>query len=237
MPLLSGPLLASGTGAGSTEDLSGVAAWAVSLMESLGAPGAGVAVALENLFPPLPSELILPLAGFTASQGDFGLVSAIVWTTTGSLLGALALYAIGATLGLERTRRLVGRIPLMTVDDVDRSKAWFDRHGRKAVFFGRFVPLFRSMISVPAGIDRMPVATFALLTATGSLVWNTAFILAGYALGENWELVGQYAGYVSNAVVLAVVAVLAWFVVVRVRRRRREAAAAQRAGTDGPAPR
>ena len=166
------------------EPTGGVAGWAIDMMEKLGAPGAGLAVALENLFPPLPSEVILPLAGFAANRGDLGLISAIVFTTLGSVVGALALYGVGAVLGRDRTRALAARLPLMKIEDVDKAEQWFARHGPKAVLIGRVVPVVRSLISVPAGVERMSVPLFLGLTAFGSLVWNSALIIAGYALGE-----------------------------------------------------
>jgi membrane protein DedA with SNARE-associated domain len=196
----------------------GIAGWAVGLMEALGAPGAGLAVALENLFPPLPSELILPLAGFTASQGEISLVAAVVWTTIGSLAGALVLYGLGALLGRDRMRAIAARVPLVEVSDVDRSEEWFARHGTKAVFFGRMLPVFRSFISIPAGIERMPLPSFALLTTLGSLIWNTVFIVAGYLLGENWHAVQGYASWFQWAVLAAVVVAVGWFVTARLRK-------------------
>jgi membrane protein DedA with SNARE-associated domain len=200
---------------------SGIVGWAISLMEALGAPGAGLAVALENLFPPIPSELILPLAGFTASRGDMSLVGAIVWTTLGSVVGALALYAVGALLGRDRTRAIAARLPLVRISDVDRSEAWFRRHGVKAVFFGRMIPLFRSFISIPAGIERMSLPTFLGFTALGSLIWNVVFVLAGYQLGENWRIVQDYVGVYQKAVVAAVLVAVAVFVALRLRKSRR----------------
>jgi membrane protein DedA with SNARE-associated domain len=199
------------------EELGGVAGWAVDLMERMGGPGAGLAVALENLFPPLPSEVILPLAGFTASQGDFTLWSAIFWTTLGSVLGAMAMYAIGAAFGRDRMYRVWQWIPLVKTEDLERTEAWFARHGTKAVFFGRMVPIFRSMISVPAGVERMPLVTFVGYTLAGSLVWNVTWVGAGYLLGEQWHRVEDYVGTATNVVILLVVAFVSWFVVNRVR--------------------
>ena len=204
-----------------SEGLGGIAGWAVSVMEAIGAPGAGLLVALENLFPPLPSEVILPLAGFTASQGSFSLFGAIFWTTLGSVVGAVALYWIGAALGRRRLRVIVDRMPLVDLHDLDRTEAWFDKHGRAAVFFGRMIPIFRSLISVPAGVERMSFPGFVLLSAAGSLIWNTIFVLAGYYLGENWHIAEQYAGIFSRLVLVAVAAFLVWWVVKRVRRNRR----------------
>jgi membrane protein DedA with SNARE-associated domain len=202
------------------EPTGGVAGWAIDLMEKLGAPGAGLAVALENLFPPLPSEVILPLAGFAANRGDLGLVSAILFTTLGSVVGALALYGVGAGLGRERTRGLAARLPLVKVEDVDKAEAWFNRHGAKAVLIGRLVPVVRSLISVPAGVERMTVPLFLALTALGSAVWNTALIVAGYALGEKWHVVESSVGVLQWVVLAGAVVAVTWFVVVKVRAER-----------------
>ena len=153
-------------------------------METLGGPGAGLAIAAENLFPPIPSEVILPLAGFTASQGSFTIAEAIIWTTAGSVVGAFALYLVGALLGRDRFRWIWAKLPLVKMSDLDKTEAWFERHGRKAVFFGRMIPIFRSLISIPAGIERMPVWKFLGLTTAGSLIWNSIFVFAGYYLGK-----------------------------------------------------
>ena len=200
-----------------SEELTGVAAWAVDLMEALGGPGAGLLIALENIFPPMPSEVILPLAGFTASQGTFSLVGAVLWTTLGSIVGAMVLFLAGRALGRDRLRTLWGRLPLTNLDDLDRTEAWFARHGRKAVFFGRMVPIFRSLVSIPAGVERMPLPTFLLLTTAGSLIWNTTFVVAGYQLGEQWHRVDAYAGVFQQLVVVLVVVAVAVWVVRRVR--------------------
>lgn len=195
----------------------------VGLMDLIGAPGAGVAIALENLFPPLPSEVILPMAGLAAARGSFTLFEALFWTTAGSVVGAFALYWIGAVLGLDRLRALVKRLPLLHVDDVDRTVAWFGRHGGKAVFFGRMLPIFRSLISIPAGVVRMPLWRFGLLTLAGSLIWNSVFVLSGFFLGEQWHVVEEYAGVLQYAVIAAAAGALVWFTVTRVRRLRRGA--------------
>ncbi|WP_425583652.1 DedA family protein [Streptomyces macrosporus] len=206
------------TVAAAQQPTGGIAGWATSMMETLGAPGAGLAIALENLFPPLPSEVILPLAGFTASQGDMNLYAAVVWTTIGSVVGALALYWVGALLGRERTLAIAAKLPLVKVEDIEKTEAWFTRHGTKAVFFGRMIPIFRSLISVPAGVERMPVTTFLVLTSLGSLLWNTAFVLAGYFLGENWHTVSDYVSLYSKGVLAVVALGVVGFVVVRLLR-------------------
>ncbi|MER6829104.1 DedA family protein [Streptosporangium sp. NPDC000563] len=205
----------------SSPNLDGVAGWAINLMETLGAPGAGLAIALENLFPPLPSEVILPLAGFTASKGNMGLFDAVLWTTLGSVVGALALYGVGALLGRERVVFIASKLPLVSVSDIEKTEAWFARHGRKTVFFGRMIPIFRSLISIPAGIERMPIMIFTLLTTLGSLIWNTAFVMAGFLLGEQWELVEEYMGVVSKSVLGIVILAMIVFIVVKLSDRRK----------------
>ncbi|TDC41272.1 DedA family protein [Micromonospora sp. KC213] len=210
----------------------GPVGWVTGLVERLGGPGAGLAVALENLFPPIPSEVILPLAGFTAAQGRISLIGAILWTTLGSVVGAWALYGIGAALGRDRMRAVVARLPLVKLSDVDRTEAWFLRHGVKAVFFGRMIPIFRSLISIPAGVERMPIGTFLLYTTLGSLIWNTTFVLAGYLLGDNWHLVEAYAGSFQRVVIVVCAVAAGWFVVSRIRRARQARSTTPQSGTD-----
>nr|WP_107046701.1 DedA family protein [Streptomyces albus] len=199
----------------------GLAGWATDLVETMGGPGAGLAIALENLFPPLPSEVVLPLTGFAAGRGVLGLPSAIFWTTFGSVAGAVLLYWAGTWLGRERLHRLWVRVPLLKPADLERTEAWFARHGTKAVFLGRMVPVFRSLVSVPAGVERMPFRTFVLLTALGSLLWNSALIMAGYWLGDRWHVVETYVGLSSKIVLGAAVVALVVHLVVRHRRRGR----------------
>jgi len=201
------------------EELTGVARWAVDLMNGFGAPGAGIAIFVENVFPPIPSEIILPLAGLAASRGDLQLAEVLLWTTAGSMLGAILLYSLGALLGAERLRAIARRVPLLKVSDIDKSVAWFDRHGAKAVFFGRMLPIFRSLISIPAGITRLNLLLFALLTFLGSSIWNSLFVLAGYLLGENWKIVGPFAEVLQYLVIGAVLLLILIFVVQRVRER------------------
>ena len=205
--------------------LTALVDWAVSLMEVIGPAGAGLAIALENVFPPLPSEVILPMAGLTASRGTFTLFEALVWTTLGSIVGAFLLYGLGRWLGADRLRAITAKLPLMHPEDVDRTVAWFDRHGGKAVFFGRMLPIFRSLISIPAGVTRMPLWRFGLLTAGGSLLWNTVFVLAGFLLGESWHVVEMYADILQYVVIGAAAIGVSWFVYARTRallRRRQD---------------
>ena len=207
------------TGGPASGLLERIADWAVAVMESLGGFGAGLLIALENLFPPLPSEVVLPLAGFTASQGTFSLPAVIAWTTAGSVAGALALYTLGARIGFGRLRQIAVRLPLIEGVDLDRAEEWFAHYGRRAVLFGRLVPIVRSLISVPAGVHRMPLGEFLLLTALGSAAWNSLLILSGYLLGEQWSLVERYAGVLSRLVLVSAVALLVALAVRRWRAR------------------
>jgi len=204
--------------------------WVVGFMDVIGPYGAGLAIAMENLFPPIPSEAVLPLAGLAASRGSFPLWEAILWTTVGSLVGALVLYGIGALVGVKRLVWIADRVPLLRADDVHRTVAWFEKHGPVAVFFGRFVPIFRSLISIPAGVVRMPLWKFVLYTGAGSLIWNTLFIMLGWWLGESWHIVEEYMDVFQNIVIVVVVLAVAVFVFIRVRqlvKARREPGASE----------
>jgi len=201
---------------------SGLAGAMVDLMDALGLVGAAIAVGLDNLFPPIPSEIVLPLAGFAASQGTFSLAGALIATTLGSVIGASILYAIGAVFGRERSLAMFDKIPLLKISDFERTEAWFAKHGSKAVFFGRMVPIFRSLISLPAGVERMPIWMFLLLTTTGSLIWNSIFVVAGYQLGRDWDKVEPYADVFQKLVIAAVLIVVVGFVAVRLREVLRE---------------
>ncbi|MEU9622598.1 MULTISPECIES: DedA family protein [unclassified Streptomyces] len=203
------------------EPAGGVAGWAADLVDTMGGPGAGLAIALENLFPPLPSEVILPLTGFAAGQGVISLASALFWTTLGSVVGAIALYWIGMLFGRDRMHAIWAKLPLVRSSDLERTEQWFAEHGTKAVLLGRMVPVFRSLISVPAGVERMSLPLFVTLTALGSLLWNTVLVMAGYWLGDRWNLVETYVGVLSKAVVVLVLVAAAGYVGLRLRSRSR----------------
>ena len=196
--------------------------WATDIIDRLGYPGVGALVALENVIPPIPSEVILPLAGFQADQGDFNLFLLIVVATVGSIVGAMILYTVGAVLGEDRIRRLVGRFGkyvLVTTGDIDKATSWFKRHGRSAVFFGRLVPVVRSLVSIPAGVDKMPLGSFLIYTAVGSAIWNTILIVAGYLLGTQYDRVEGFVKVFQYVVIAAVLVAVAYFVYRRLGRR------------------
>lgn len=194
-------------------------AWLVGLMSVMGGLGTGVAVLLENLFPPIPSEVILPLAGFTAAQGRMTLVEAIGGATAGSVIGALMLYGIAYAIGAERMRRLFDRMPLTDASDIDKANDWFARYGLASVLIGRVIPIVRSLISIPAGIARTDLARFTLLSALGSAVWNTVLVMAGYLLGAGWCSILGFLDRFQYAVAAVVLVLLVWYVVTKVRAR------------------
>ena len=195
--------------------------WVVDVVERMGALGVGVLILLENLLPPIPSEIILPFAGFTAEQGKLNAVAAWAAATTGSLAGAYVLYGIGAALGEERIRELSRKrwFFLFGEKDFDRGDRFFDQHGGAVVFFGRFIPLVRSIVSVPAGLERMSLVRFTLFTAIGSGIWNAAFITAGWFLGDNYDQVERYVGPVSKGVVALLAVALVVLIVRKLRSR------------------
>ncbi|MFD8880358.1 DedA family protein [Corynebacterium xerosis] len=198
--------------------------WSVSLMGTLGPPGVALAILVETIIPPVPSELFLPLAGFTATTGEFSWWSAVIWATGGSVLGAFLLYWAGAALGAHRVRAIADKIPLTKVSDVDKALDWFDRHGEASIFLGRMVPGIRSIISIPAGLQRMPIGKFALYTTAGSAIWNGALVYLGVLLGEQWHIVGEWIDRFSTVIYIVCALVAVGFVAFAVRRWLRERA-------------
>ena len=196
--------------------------WATDVIDAIGLAGVAFLVALENIFPPIPSELILLLAGFNVSEGRFGLVGAVLAATVGSVVGAYFLYAVGRLVQDERLERFLagaGRFVGLKRADVHKGFLWFERHGTAVVLFGRLIPVVRSVVSIPAGSDKMPIGRFTLLTATGSLLWNTVWVAVGWGLGDQWEKAGKWGDYLQYGVVaLAAVGFIA--LVVRSRRAR-----------------
>jgi membrane protein DedA with SNARE-associated domain len=201
-------------------ELTGLAGVATDVMDALGEIGVGVLVLAENVFPPIPSEVVLPLAGYLASRGRMDLLLVVVAATVGSVLGALLLYEVGARTGRTRIRRLVDRMPLLELADMDKAEDWFSRHGQSSVLIGRCIPVVRSLISLPAGVEGMPRWRFLVLTTIGSGVWNSVFVVSGYALGEQFSDIERYSGWLNTAV-YAAIGVLVLLGLRRALRRRR----------------
>ncbi len=204
--------------------------WVTDVIDKLGYLGVALLVALENLFPPIPSEIVLPFAGFVARDGDATLWGMIAAATVGSLLGAWILYGIAAAIGPDRMHAFIARYGKwlrLTNEDIAKAERWFDRNAILAVLVGRCVPLIRSLVSIPAGFRRMSFVTFTIYTVIGSLAWNGALIGAGYVLRDNWDRVEPIMSLFQYLVILAILAAVAWFVWTRfispAGRRRAEA--------------
>jgi membrane protein DedA with SNARE-associated domain len=207
--------------ADAVDELTGITGFAARGIDALGEWGVGLFTFAETIVPPIPSEVILPLAGFLTTQGTMNLVLVLVTSTLGAYIGALLLYALGARLGLERAISGLSRLPLVDREDFEKAADWFQRHGRSAVFFGRFFPGVRSLISVPAGAGKMNLATFSIFTIAGSGLWNALLIGLGVLLGAQYHLIDQYSKYLNYAVYAGVAATVAWLL-VRAYRRNRE---------------
>ncbi|WP_308257717.1 DedA family protein [Pseudonocardia lacus] len=198
-----------------------MADWVFSIVDRMGSLGVGLLILLENLIPPIPSEVVLPLAGFRASTGALNVVAVWVWSTAGSVVGALLLYGLGAWLGYDRLHRLAGHrwFVITSQNDLERGQDFFENHGSKVVLLGRCVPFLRSVVSIPAGVVGMGLVKFVTLTTIGSGVWNAVFVALGWILGERWSDVEQWFGPVSYVVIGLLVIGLIWLVVRKVRSR------------------
>lgn len=202
--------------------LGDLATWVESVIESLGYLGVALLVILENVFPPIPSEIVLPFAGFVAQRGDASVVAMVLSATVGAVIGALILYGIAAVIGPERLAAFVSRFGRwfgVKPSDLVRAEQWFDRHAAAAVLLGRCVPLVRSVVSIPAGFRRMKLLPFVLYTAVGSAVWNTALVGAGAVLGAQWDRVEQWVGLFQYVVIVAILAFVIRFAVKKLRSR------------------
>ena len=216
--------------------LGDLANWVQDVINQFGYFGVALLVVIENVFPPIPSEIVLPFAGFVAQQGasavnatadaaqnDTTVVGMMIAATVGSVVGALILYFVSAAIGPERLRGFVERFGKwfgVKSSDLVRAEEWFDRRSVVAVLVGRCVPLIRSIVSIPAGFRRMKLTSFVVLTAIGSAVWNIALIGAGAVLGDQWERVGEYVGVFQWLVIAAILVLLVRFVVSRLKKRR-----------------
>ncbi len=188
--------------------------WISNLMASLGYWGIGILMFLENLFPPIPSELIMPLAGFTVAQGRMNFGLAVLAGTVGTMAGTFAWYYLGRLVNYQRLETWVnryGRWIGVTAQEIDRVNDWFSKHGRKAVFFGRMVPGIRTLISLPAGMNKMPIASFTLYSTIGTLVWTLALTTAGFLLGDNYSLIEKYLAPISKLVLFGLIGLFGYW--------------------------
>ncbi|OOR85585.1 DedA family protein [Moraxella canis] len=195
--------------------------WILAVMDKLGLIGVGLMMFLENVFPPIPSELIMPAAGFAAAMGQVNLFAVIIAGTIGSMIGALPLYYIGTKLDEKRLRHLAdhyGQYFLITANDVSNAQKWFDRHGKSVIFFGRMIPAIRSLISIPAGMAHMPLVPFLILTGLGSLIWSAMLAYAGFVLGANYHKVANYVGAISHYIVIGAGLVILFIIYKRIKK-------------------
>ena len=185
------------------------------LILAIGYPGIILVMAVENIFPPIPSELVMPFAGALSAKGEMNFWGAVAAGASGSLIGAVVLYAIGYIAREAGVRRLVaayGKYIFISEQDLDRAATWFERYGEAVIFFGRLIPIIRSIISIPAGYTRMHMGRFLLFTALGTLVWSLILTYAGRVLGENWEDIAGFIGPYQNGTLAALVLVIAVFI-------------------------
>ncbi|WP_103668751.1 DedA family protein [Pseudanabaena sp. BC1403] len=201
--------------------------WITNTMNSLGYLGIGLLMFLENLFPPIPSELIMPLAGYTATfpNTQIQVIPAIAAGVIGTILGAIPWYYAGLLLGQQRLQLLASRYGKwigISGEDIEKSTNWFQKHGSKAVLFGRLVPGIRTLISIPAGISKMPIVPFFIYSTIGTIVWVTLLTYAGYFLGKNYKLVEDYIDVITKVVVFGVLLAIASFIGYRLWKRSRK---------------
>ena len=208
------------TAATPLDGTGGLVGFAARGVDALGEWGVGLFTLAETVFPPIPSEVILPLAGFLTQQGTMSLALVLFTSTLGAYLGALLLYWLGARLGLERSIQWLSRLPLVDRHDFESAAGWFSRHGRSAVFFGRLLPGVRSLISLPAGAQRMHLGTFSAFTVAGSGIWNALLIGLGAVLGAQYRLIDEYSRVLDYAVYAALAIVLVSLIIRGIRRRR-----------------
>lgn len=178
------------------------------LINSYGYFGIVLLIALENIFPPIPSEIILTFAGFVTLSSNLGIIESVLAATAGAVIGAIALYAFGRILTRERLVRFVesriGRILRLKISDIDKAEALFSRHGHKTVFFGRCVPVVRSLVSIPAGMTKMPLHSFLLFTTLGTLIWNTVLIILGRLARHAWTQVSSVVDSFSTVITIGI---------------------------------
>ena len=197
----------------------------ITLMEQYGYPGIFLLIAVENIFPPIPSEIILPFGGFLTTYTKLTVPGVIFFATLGSLAGALVLYGVGRILNEERLRKLVsgpvGRILCLKAQDVEKADQWFLTKGKKTVFFCRCIPIVRSLISIPAGMSQMPMGIFLIYTTVGTIIWNTLLVSLGALLGASWEklawLVGEYSNIMLIVLTISAVSGIIWLYRTRER--------------------
>ena len=198
--------------------------WITHFMEQFGYWGIAFLIFLENVFPPIPSEIILTFGGFMTTKSDLSFIGVTITSTIGSVVGAIVLYGIGAWIGERNLYRFVnryGKFLRVKTKDIDRTIQWFDKYGYWTIFFCRFVPLLRSLISIPAGLTRMNLPLFMLFTTIGTLIWNIVLIYLGQAVGGNWQAIVYYMDIYSRIIYIVLI-ILAIFIIWKWFKRQRK---------------
>ena len=197
----------------------------IEIMNNFGYIGVFLLITIENVFPPIPSEVILLFGGFMTTFSDMNIVGVIIASTLGSILGAIILYYIGKLLNKDRLKKIItskpGKLLRLKPEDIDKADEWFDTKGNKTVFFCRFVPIIRSLISIPAGMSEMPMKKFLLYTAAGSLIWNAALTIAGSIVGENWTSIVDIMDQYSHIILILLIILFIIAVIIFYKKRKK----------------
>ena len=197
----------------------------ISIMNQFGYFGIFFLIFIENIFPPIPSEVVLLFGGFMTTYSKLNLFGMIIFSTLGSTVGAIVLYYIGKILNKERLKKIVsgkiGKILRLKASDIEKADKWFDTKGNKTVFFCRFIPVVRSLISIPAGMSEMIMSKFLLYTITGSLIWNTVLLFVGSKVGENWKKIEQMMSQYSHIILIILIIAFIGFVIFQRRKRKK----------------
>lgn len=200
----------------------------ISIMNQYGYFGIFFLIFIENIFPPIPSEVVLLFGGFMTTYSKLGVPLMILFSTLGSVVGAIVLYYVGKILNKERLKKLVsgkvGKMLRLKASDIEKADRWFDTKGNKTVFFCRFIPVVRSLISIPAGMSEMAMTKFLLYTTVGSAIWNTVLLVIGNRVGENWKdilgIMDQYSHVVLILLIILFVAFLVYFFYFRTQKKK-----------------
>ena len=202
----------------------------LSIMNQFGYIGVLLLIAIENVFPPIPSEVILLFGGFMTTYTELNVIGMILFSTLGSLIGAIVLYYVGKILNKERLKKIVsgkvGKILRLKNEDIEKADHWFDTNGNKIVFFCRFIPIVRSLISIPAGMSEMPMLKFLIYTTFGSLIWNTVLVVIGNRVGENWtsilDILDKYSHIVLVLLIIIAIVCIYLFYSKKLKKNKKE---------------
>ena len=198
----------------------------ISIMNQFGYFGIFFLIFIENIFPPIPSEVVLLFGGFMTTYSKLNLFGMVIFSTLGSTVGAIVLYYIGKILNKERLKKLVsgkiGKILHLKASDIEKADKWFDTKGNKTVFFCRFIPVVRSLISIPAGMSEMIMSKFLIYTITGSLIWNTVLLFVGSKVGENWKKIEQVMSQYSHIILIILIIAFIGFVIYHFSKKKKK---------------